>query len=248
MIEIKSQREIELMRVAGKIVAQCHKALPSILRDGITLLEIDKFVETIIISNDATPSFKGYGGFPAATCLSVNEVVVHGIPDARKLRDGDIISIDIGACFKGYHGDSAWSYRIGKVSSEDEHLLKTTELALMECLVQVKPGNRISDISKVIQNVVENNNLSIVKEFTGHGVGRNLHEDPIVFNYYEPSEDVTLRKGMVIAIEPIVSIGNPKSITLNDNWTVKTISGKNAAHYEHTVLVTETGFEILTTM
>lgn len=245
-IERRSPREIDLMRTAGKIVAIAHREVATILRPGISLKEVDAFVERVILQHDATPSFKGYGGFPAATCLSVNDVVVHGIPDATVLKDGDIISIDIGACYKGYHGDSAWSYAIGTISKEDDHLLKVTEKSLMECLSAVKAGNMVSDISKVIQACVELEGLSIVKEFTGHGVGRELHEDPIVFNYYEPKEDARLYAGMTIAIEPIVAIGNPATRTLSDNWTVKTKSGNRTAHFEHTVLVTEDGCEILT--
>lgn len=246
LIERRSPREVELMRTAGRIVAIAHAEVVKILKPGITLLEVDAFVEDIIRKHDATPSFKGYGGFPASTCLSVNDVVVHGIPDATVLKEGDVISIDIGACYKGYHGDSAWTYPIGKISDEDTHLLNVTEKALMESLKAVKAGQMVSDVSKVIQACVELEGLSIVKEFTGHGVGRNLHEDPIVFNYYEPKEDAKLQAGMTIAIEPIVAIGNPKTRTLSDNWTVETLSGKNTAHFEHTILVTENGCEILT--
>ncbi|MGL4662144.1 MAG: type I methionyl aminopeptidase [Culicoidibacterales bacterium] len=246
MIERRSPREIELMRTAGKIVAIAHREVATILKPGISLKEVDAFVDKLICEHGATPSFKGYGGFPAATCLSVNDVVVHGIPDATLLKDGDIISIDIGACYQGYHGDSAWSYAIGKISDEDKHLLEVTEQALMESLKAVKSGNMVSDVSKVIQTCVESQGLSIVKEFTGHGVGRELHEDPIVFNYYEPLEDAKLLSGMTIAIEPIVAVGRPSTYTLSDQWTVKTKSGNRTAHFEHTVLVTEDGCEILT--
>lgn len=246
MIERRSPREIEIMRTAGRIVAIAHREVAAILKPGISLKEVDAHVEKVILSHDATPSFKGYGGFPAATCLSVNDVVVHGIPDATLLQDGDIISIDIGACYQGYHGDSAWTYAIGNISEADQHLLDVTEHALLESLKQVKAGNMVSDISKVIQSCVENEGLTIVKEFTGHGVGRQLHEDPIVFNYYEPNEDAKLQAGMTIAIEPIVAIGNPATYTLSDQWTVKTKNKNRAAHFEHTVLVTENGCEILT--
>lgn len=246
MIERRSPREIELMRTAGKIVAIAHREVAAILKPGISLKEIDAFVDKIICQHDAVPSFKGYGGFPAATCLSVNDVVVHGIPDATLLKDGDIISIDIGACFQGYHGDSAWTYAIGKISDEDRHLLEVTEKSLIESLKMVKSGNMVSDVSKAIQSCVELAGLSIVKEFTGHGVGRELHEDPVVFNYYEPSEDAKLLSGMTIAIEPIVAIGNPSTHTLSDQWTVKTKNKNRTAHFEHTVLVTDDGCEILT--
>lgn len=246
MIERRSPREIELMRTAGKIVAIAHREVATILKPGISLKEVDAFVERVICDHGAIPSFKGYGGFPAATCLSVNDVVVHGIPDATLLKDGDIISIDIGAYYKGYHGDSAWTYAIGKICDEDQHLLNVTEQALMESLKAVKAGNMVSDISKKIQSCVESANLSIVKEFTGHGVGRELHEDPVVFNYYEPTEDARLLSGMTIAIEPIVAIGNPSTYTLSDQWTVKTKNGNRTAHFEHTVVVTDEGCEILT--
>ena len=246
MISIKSEREIELLKVAGNIVYQTHQYLKQYLKPGITTKELDKLAEDFIRSKGATPSFKGYEGFPATICTSINEQVVHGIPGNTKLKKGDVISVDIGACYKGYHGDSAWTYQIGEVSKEVEDLMKYTKESLYEGIRQVKPGNRIGDISNAIEECAKKHNLGIVKELVGHGVGTSVHEDPDVPNYGTKNTGHVLKKGMVIAIEPMLTLGSPNIVILDDDWTIETVDYSPAAHYEHTVVVTESGYKILT--
>ncbi|MHC1734564.1 MAG: type I methionyl aminopeptidase [Erysipelotrichaceae bacterium] len=248
MISTKSQREIELMRIAGEIVAKAHDTLITTLKPGITTRDIDTIVERVIRENGATPSFKGYNGFPAAACTSINSTLVHGIPDSTVLKDGDIISVDIGACFKGYHGDSAWTYAIGNVSPEALHLMEVTKQSLFEGLKKVKPGNRISDVSNAIGEYVYGFGYTVPFEYTGHGIGAQLHEDPSIPNYGEPGRGALLKKGMCLAIEPMVHMGKPFTRVLSDDWTVVTRDGSLAAHYEHTVVVTDDGYEILTVL
>ena len=246
MITIKSEREIELLRIAGNIVYETHQYLKQYIAPGITTLELDKLAEEFIRSKDATPSFKGYDGFPGSICTSVNEQVVHGIPGNYKLKDGDIISIDIGACYKGYHGDSAWTYEVGNVTSDKKELLYHTEKALFEGLNQVKPGNRIGDISFAIEDYANKHNLGVVKELVGHGVGTSIHEDPDVPNFGTSGTGPRLKKGMVLAIEPMLNLGSPNIVLLDDNWTIETEDYSPSAHFEHTVVVTDDGYEILT--
>lgn len=246
MISIKSDYEIELMRKAGNIVYKTHKYLEPYIKPGITTKELDKLAYDFIISEGATPSFLNYEGFPASICASVNEEVVHGIPSNRKLKNGDIIGIDIGACYKGYHGDSAWSYKVGSVSSEKEYLLEHTEKALFKGLEQIKPGNRIGDISNAIEEYAKSHNLGIVKELVGHGVGSNLHEDPDVPNYGKKGTGPVLKEGMTIAVEPMLNLGTSKIYILDDDWTIITRDGKPSAHFEHSVVVTKDGYRILT--
>ena len=246
MISIKSQREIDLMKEAGAIVARVHKRLSKEIKPGITTLQINKICEEVIKENGATPSFKGLYDFPCAVCTSVNEVLVHGIPNKKPLKEGDIISVDVGACFKGYHGDSAWSYAVGKISKKANDLLKVTEEALYEGLKQVKPGNRVGDISNAIQTYIESRGYFTPKEYTGHGVGKSVHEDPYVPNVGRKGEGPVLKKGMCLAIEPMVFTGTAKCKTLDDDWGVVAIDNSLAAHYEHTIVVTDEGYEILT--
>ena len=247
MIYIKSKREIELMRVAGDIVARTHEVLKKHLRPGISTHQLDEIANNFIVSQDAIPSFKGYGGFPGSICTSINEVVVHGIPSKKNiLKDGDIITIDIGACYKGYHGDSAWTYEVGTVDEKVRKLLKTTEEALFVGLNAIKPGNRISDISNAIESYVKQFGYGIVEEFTGHGIGRKLHEDPAIPNFGKANEGSTLREGMVICIEPMINLGTKRVRVLRDNWTTVTQDKKTSAHYEHMVAVTKDGYDILT--
>ncbi len=247
MIIIKSTREIELMRKAGSIVYETHQLLKKHIDIGITTKELDEIAYKFIISQDATPSFKGYHGFPSTLCTSVNNQVVHGIPSDYKLKNGDIISVDIGACYKGYHGDSAWTYAVGDVDNETLKLMELTEEALYIGLEQVKPGNRIGDISNAIEVFSKANNLGVVKELTGHGIGADLHEDPHIPNYGSSGSGAKLKPGMTLAIEPMLNLGTAKIIVLDDKWTIETADGKNSAHYEHTVVVTEDGYDILTT-
>lgn len=246
MITIKSEREIDLLRHAGKIVYLTHQYLLPYIKPGITTKELDRLAEEFIRSQDATPSFKGYEGFPCTLCTSINDQVVHGIPGNRKLKEGDIISIDIGACYKGYHGDSAWTYAVGKVSSSVEQLLKDTEQSLYEGLKMVKPGNHIGDIGHAIEAYAIDHHLGVVKELVGHGVGTSVHEDPDVPNYGKAGTGPILKEGMVIAIEPMLNLGSPDIYLCEDDWTIETEDGLPSAHFEHTVAVTKDGYLILT--
>ena len=247
MITRRTEKEIELLRQAGKIVAMTHEHLKPYIKAGISTKELDEMAEKFIRSQGATPSFKGYGGFPGSICASINDVLVHGIPNAAHiLKEGDIISVDIGANYKGYHGDSAWTYAVGEVSEEAKELMKVTEESLYRGLEQVKPGNRISNISNAIQTFVEAHGYGVPRDYTGHGVGTNLHEDPIVPNFGIAGRGPKIVSGMVIAVEPMVTLGDYHTRTLLDDWTVKTIDGKITAHYEHTIVVTDEGYEILT--
>lgn len=246
LITIKSKREIELLKQAGNIVYRTHEYLKPYIKEGITTKELDRLAEDFIRSQDATPSFKGYQGFPGSICASINDVVVHGIPGNQKLRNGDIISIDIGACYKGYHGDSAWSYQVGEISDEKKYLLEHTEKALFVGLEQIKPGNRVGDIGAAIEEYAKAHNLGVVEELVGHGVGTNLHEEPEVPNYGRHGTGPLLKEGMVIAVEPMLNLGTPDIYILDDDWTIKTDDGLPSAHFEHTVAVTKDGYQILT--
>lgn len=248
MISTKSAREIELMRKAGQIVALAHQAVAMAIKPGVTTKEIDEIVERVILENQASPSFKGYNGFPAATCTSVNNTLVHGFPSDYVLKEGDIISVDIGANYKGYHGDSAWTYGVGQVSAQAQHLMDVTKQSLYEGLKVVKAGVHLSDISNTIGEYVYSFGYSVPFEYTGHGIGSKLHEDPAIPNYGPKGRGPVLKPGMTLAIEPMVHIGKPYTRVLKDDWTVVTKDGSLAAHYEHTVLVTEDGCEILTTI
>lgn len=246
MITIKSKREIELLKNAGNIVYQTHQYLKPYIKEGITTKELDKLAEDFIRSKDATPSFKGYEGFPSTLCTSINSEVVHGFPSDRKLKNGDIISIDIGACYKGYHGDSAWTYTVGEVDEKTKQLLEDTEKSLFVGLEQVKPGNRIGDIGYAIEQYARKHNLGVVRELCGHGVGTSVHEDPEVPNYGIPNTGPRLKEGMVIAVEPMLTLGSPKVFLHDNDWTVDTQDGSLSAHFEHTVVVTKDGYQILT--
>ena len=246
MITIKSSREVELLRKAGEIVGKTHKHIKKFIKPGVTTKKLEELANNFILSHDATPSFKGFEGYPAAICTSVNEEVVHGIPSAYKLRNGDIIGIDIGACYKGYHGDSAWTYPVGTISKEKEHLLRHTEESLFKGLEVVKAGMRIGDIGNAISTHAAKYNLSVIRELVGHGVGNSIHEEPDVPNYGRANTGIKLEAGMVIAIEPMLNLGSREIEMLDDNWTIVTKDNSPSAHFEHTVLVTEDGYEILT--
>lgn len=234
------------MRIAGRIVYETHQYLREFIKDGISTMKLDELAEDFIRSKGAIPSCKGYQGYPATLCISVNEEVVHGIPGNRILRNGDIVSIDICVCYKGYHGDSAWSYAVGDISEEKKYLLEHTKKALYEGLSKVKPGNRIGDISNAIEVYANKYHLGIVKELVGHGVGSELHEDPEVPNYGTKNTGPRLKEGMVIAIEPMLNLGTADIYILDDGWTIKTSDHKPSAHFEHTVAITKDGYEILT--
>jgi len=246
MITLKSQIEIETMREAGRIVGLAHEAVAKAIRPGVTTLELNAIAEKVIRDHGAIPSFLGYGGFPASICASINDVLVHGIPNHTRLKDGDIISIDIGAVYKGYHGDSAWTHAVGEISDEAKNLMKVTRESLFIGLQQAKPGNRLGDICHAIGEYVESHGYSVPVDYTGHGIGTELHEEPAIPNYGRAGRGVLLKEGMTLAIEPMVHAGKPQTRVLQDDWTVVSKDGSLAAHYEHTIVITSTGYEILT--
>lgn len=246
MIICKTPREIEIMREAGRIVSLTHQEIKKHITPGVTTKDLDQIAEEFIRKHDAIPSFKGYNGFQGSICTSVNNELVHGIPGDRVLKAGDIISVDIGAKYNGYHGDSAWTYPVGKIDAETERLLEVTEESLFIGLKEAIPGERLSNISHAIQTYVEANGFSIVREYVGHGIGQDLHEDPQVPHYGPPNKGPRLKPGMVLAVEPMVNAGSRYVKTLADNWTVVTVDGKMCAHFEHTIAITDEGYEILT--
>ncbi len=248
MIVIKSKHEIELMQESGRIVALVHEKLREAIKPGITTGELDQLAEAIIEAEGGIPSFKGYNGFPASICASINNQVIHGIPGNVKLKEGDIISIDIGVYKNGFHGDAARTHPVGKVSEEALKLIKVTRESFFEGLKFCKEGYRLYDISHAVQTYAEAFDYGVVRDYVGHGVGRELHEEPAVPNYGNAGRGPRLRAGMVIAIEPMINAGDYRVKTLSDGWTVETIDGKNSAHYEHTVLITEDEPILLTSL
>ena len=246
MITIKSPREIEAMRLAGKITAAARALAGEMVKPGVTTQEIDKAVQQFIKQHGAVPSFLGYNGFPGSCCISVNDEVIHGIPGKRVLKEGDIVSIDVGAYIGGYHGDCAATFACGEISEEARRLIEVTEQSFFEGLKYAKEGCRVSDISAAVQRYVEKEGFSIVREYVGHGIGRNLHEAPEVPNYGEPGRGPRLLRGMTLAVEPMVNAGTAAIRNLSDGWTVKTKDGKYSAHYENTILITEGDPELLT--
>lgn len=246
MIPIKIERELVEMRKACKITAAARALAGEMVRPGVSLIEIDKAVHSFILSQGAVPSFLNYGGFPASVCLSVNDVVIHGIPDGYTLREGDIISIDVGAKYHGFHGDCAATFACGEISPVADKLIKVTQQSFYEGLKFARQGNRVSDISSAVQAYVESNGFGVVRDFVGHGVGANLHEEPSVPNYGKPGRGPRLIRGMTLAIEPMVTEGSWEVKVLKDRWTTVTKDGKLAAHYENTVLITDGEPEILT--
>lgn len=246
MIICKTPREIDIMREAGRIVALTHQEIKKHIAPGVTTKDLDRIAEQFIRKHEAIPSFKGYNGFQGSICASVNNELVHGIPGDRVLKAGDIISVDIGAKYNGYHGDSAWTYPVGKIDAETECLLEVTEESLFIGLKEANPGERLSNISHAIQTYVEANGFSIVREYVGHGIGQDLHEDPQIPHYGPPNKGPRLKPGMVLAVEPMVNAGSRYVKTLADNWTVVTVDGKMCAHFEHTIAITDEGYEILT--
>ena len=248
MISIKSNREIEIMKEAGRITALAHRKVQEAIRPGVSTYELDKIAEETIRACGATPSFKDYNGFPGSICASINDVVIHGIPSKKIiLKNGDIISIDIGANYHGYHGDAARTWAVGEISKERQHLIDVTRESFYAGMAFAKPGNRLSDISHAIEAHVLANHYSVVHDFTGHGVGRALHEDPYIPNYGEAGHGPILKKGMTLAIEPMVCSGKHFVRVLADNWTTVTTDHSDSAHYENTIVITEDGYKILTT-
>ncbi len=249
MIVLKTSRELSLMRKAGKISQKALRLAGEAVEPGVSTWEIDKIIRQYIESEGATPNFLGYGGFPASACISVNNVVIHGIPSkSTLLKKGDIVGIDIGACYEGYHGDNAWTFACGEVSDEAQALLDATEKSLFLGIEQAVPGNRVGDIGHAVQAYVEARGYSVVRDFVGHGVGAKLHEDPSVPNYGTPGRGVRLMPGMVIAIEPMVNMGKPGVKILDDEWTTVTRDGSLSAHFEHTVAITTDGPVLLTAL
>lgn len=247
MIVLKSADEIQLMREAGRVVAQAHALVRELIRPGLTTLDLDRAVDEFLVKQNAIPAFKGYQGYPASICASVNEVVVHGIPSKDViLQEGSIISVDIGAFVDGFCGDSAWTYPVGEVDPEVQSLLQTTEEALFEGIAQAKVGNRLSDISHAVQQRAEERGFSVVRDFVGHGIGRKMHEAPQIPNFGPPGRGPRLKTGMTLAIEPMVNMGSYHVQILNDNWTVVTRDNKWSAHFEHTIAITDEGPVILT--
>lgn len=246
MISIKSPREIELMRTAGKIVAEAHELLKEVIKPGITTLELDTIAERYIRKSGGIPAFKGYNGFPASICASINEQVVHGIPGPIELKDGDIIGIDIGAIYNGYNGDAARTHGVGTIDAELQRLIKVTEESFFKGIEFAVAGNRLSDISHAIQKHVESNGFSVVRDFVGHGIGKMMHEEPQVPNYGLPGKGPRLIPGMCLAVEPMVNQGRYSVKILSNGWTVVTADRKPSAHYENTIVITNDKPEILT--
>lgn len=246
MIARKSAAELDIMRKACSIAAAAQRMLAELIRPGISTLELDQAAEAFISSQGARPSFKGYDGFPASICVSVNNELVHGIPGSRILLDGDIVSVDVGVEYNGYHGDTAWTYGVGAISAEARKLLEATERALYAGISAAKPGVHLYTISYAIQRSLEDDGFSVVREYSGHGIGRELHEEPLVPNFGPPGRGPLLSPGNALAIEPMASAGERYVRTLDDQWTVVTVDGSLCAHFEHTTVITEDGCEILT--
>ena len=246
MITIKSDYELSLMKRASNIVYEAHQYIKPYIKPGITTKELNDLVHNYIISKDAYPSCLNYNGYPASICISVNEEVVHGIPSNRKLKNGDIVTLDICVCYKGYHGDSAWTYAVGDISKEKAYLLEHTEKALYVGLSKVKNGVKLGDVSSAIEEYAISHKLGVVRELVGHGIGSHLHEDPEVPNYGTKGSGITLKTGMTIAVEPMLNLGTRKVYVLEDDWTIVTGDNKPSAHFEHTIVVTDDGYEILT--
>ena len=247
MIIIKTDTEIQKMRDAGRITALARQLAGEHVREGVTTKFIDRKVKEFIVSHGAKPSFLGLYGFPASACISVNEEVIHGIPsDERVLKYGDIVSVDVGAFYKGYHGDCAATFVVGDTDDESKRLIEVTRQSFFEGIKVAVDGNRVGDISAAVQAYVEKNGFSVVRDFVGHGVGKDLHENPDVPNYGKPGRGPRLQTGMTIAVEPMVNAGTWRVKTLSNDWTVVTIDGKRSAHYENTIAITENGVEILT--
>lgn len=245
-INLKSVEEVKKMMRAGNIVAKCHSQLKAKNLEGMSLLEVDNFVNDIIEQNGGISIIKDYDGFPGYNCISVNDLVVHGIPDERVLKAGDIVGIDISVILDGYVADSCWSYPVGEISLEDQYLLEHTEKSLYKGLSVVKAGVKLGTLSYAIEKYAKRHNLSVVKELAGHGVGTALHEDPMVPNYGKKGRGITMEQGLTIAVEPMLNFGRADIYLDEDNWSVYTDDGSNSAHFEHTIVVTNSGYEIIT--
>jgi len=247
MVICKSTAELEKMHRAGLLVWEVLEKMRALVRPGVSTKELDEFAEKYVTEHDAKPAFKGYRGYPGSVCTSINEEVVHGIPSAsRKVREGDILSMDFGVVMDGYYGDAALTVPVGKIAPEREKLLRVTRESLERAIEKVRAGNRLGDVSSAVQQWVEKNGFSVVREFVGHGIGTKMHEDPQLPNYGSPGQGQRLQEGMVLAIEPMVNSGSPAVKVLDDDWTAVTADGSDSAHFEHTVAVTANGPWILT--
>lgn len=246
MIIIKTKEQIAAMNEAGKLLAECHRRIAGMIKPGVTTMEIDQFVEKFLAEHGAHPEQKGYNGYPYATCASVNDVICHGFPSDVPLKDGDIVTIDMVVKLNGWLADSAWSYAVGNISEEAQHLLDVTKKALYLGIEQAVIGNRIGDISNAIQTFAESENLSVVRDFIGHGIGEDMHEEPQVPHYGPPHRGTRLKEGMVITIEPMLNLGSYGTKIDADGWTARTIDGKLSAQYEHTLAITKDGPLVLT--
>lgn len=246
MITIKGSREFAAMRAAGRVVARIHRQLREAAVPGVTMLELDRMAARIIAEGDCTPNFLNYHGFPAHVCLSPNEVIVHGIPDDRRIAEGDILSLDAGAIYQGWHADAALTFAVGEIPAEVQALLDATEKALWAGIEASVPGSRLGDVGHAIETVAIEAGLGVVREYTGHGIGRQMHEEPQVLNYGEPGRGMRLKPGMAIAIEPMFNLGGERTRVLDDGWSVVTADGSLSAHFEHTVAITKDGPEVLT--
>ncbi len=246
MIIIKSDKEIKGIKESSKILAETFEYINDIIQEGMKTKELDKKIEEFIKKNKAYPAFKGYRGFPASSCISTNKVVIHGIPDDREIKEGDIVGIDVGVRYRGFFSDAAYTFGIGELKGEAEKLLSVTKTALYNAIEEMKKDNRVGDISKAIQKTAEDAGFNVVRDFVGHGVGKRLHEDPAVPNFGNKGVGPRLKKGMTLAIEPMINAGTHKVKVLEDNWTVVTEDGKLSAHFEHTILISEKEPEILT--
>lgn len=246
MIRLKSDQEIALMREAGRILARTMRLTAEAIEPGKTLAELDRLADGLIREKDGIPSFLNYKGFPNSACIAVNEVVVHGIPTERVLMEGDIVTLDFGVIYKGWHADSAWTFPVGEISDRAQRLMNVTRESLYQGIAKARVGNRVGEISSIVQKYVESNGYGIVRDLVGHGIGQSLHEEPSVPNFGRPKDGPVLRAGMTMCIEPMVNEGTWKVKTLPDEWTVVTADGKLSAHYEHTVAVTADGPKILT--
>jgi methionyl aminopeptidase len=246
MIILKSPKELARMREAGRIVAEVLTELRERIKPGVTTAELDAFVYDFITKHKAFPSFKGYRGFPASLCVSVNEEVVHGVPGKRVLREGDIVSLDVGAIYRGYHGDAAITVGVGEINEVAKRLIEAAEGALLAGIEAMRPGKRVGDVSWAIQSYAESRGYSVVREYTGHGIGRKMHEDPQIPNFGKPGKGARLKPGMTFALETMLNMGDWETIVLENGWTVITQDRKLSAHFEHTVAVTDGEPEILT--
>lgn len=245
-MQLKRREQIKIMRAAGKIIAETLALVKEAVKPGVTTGELDAIAEAFIRKSGATPAYKGYRGFPATICASVNNEVVHGIPGKRVLKEGDLISIDVGARYRGYYGDATITVPVGEIDPEARRLMEVCRTSLDVGIEQARAGNRLTDISAAVQEYVESHGFSVVRDLFGHGIGRQLHEEPLLPHYGRPGQGPILRPGLVLTIEPMIAAGRPEWLTLEDNWTVVTVDGSLAAQFEHTVAITENGPEILT--